>query len=67
MNDTLIKEKGMKVLVEQLGHVDAERFIMLINKEPFDYTTWRQDELEEPASVRELSKMAMEYCNEKKK
>lgn len=62
MTDTLIREKGMKVLMEQLGYVDAERFIMLINKEPFDYTKWRAENLDEPSNVRELSKMAMNYC-----
>ncbi len=63
MTDTLIKEKGMKILVEQLGYVEAERFIMLMNREPFDYTSWREENLEEPSSVRELSKMAMNYCD----
>lgn len=63
MTDTLIREKGMKVLVEQLGYVEAERFIMLMNREPFDYTSWREENLEEPSSIRELSRIAMNYCN----
>ena len=57
--DTAVKAEGMRVLVEGLGKVDAERFISLIMKEPFDYTTWQQD-LFEDMSVRELSKVAME-------
>ena len=28
---------------ETLGLVDAERFISLILREPFDYTEWQQD------------------------
>jgi hypothetical protein len=32
----------MKVLAESLGIVEAERFVMLIQREPFDYTEWRQ-------------------------
>ncbi len=36
MNDTLLKNTGMKLLVENLGKVEAERFIALIMKEPFD-------------------------------
>ena len=28
-----------------LGDVNAERFIMLMNREPFDYTEWRKDNL----------------------
>jgi len=58
--DTVIKVEGMKILGEYLGLVDAERFIALMSREPFDYTEWRQN-LDEGTSVRELSKKAMEY------
>jgi hypothetical protein len=36
--DTIIRNEGMKVLLEHLGKVEAERFISLIIREPFDYT-----------------------------
>jgi hypothetical protein len=52
----------MKILSENLGPVDAERFIALMFREPFDYTEWRQN-LKEGTDVRELSKLAMEYQN----
>ena len=42
-NDTVLKSEGMKVLTEKLGLVEAERFIALINREPFDYTDWQSD------------------------
>jgi hypothetical protein len=58
--DTLVKIEEMKILSENLGLVDAERFIALMSREPFDYTEWRQN-LREEANVRELSKLAMEY------
>ena len=41
-NSTILKEKGMRVLVEQLGVVEAERFIVMLRREQFDYTQWRQ-------------------------
>jgi len=41
--DTLIRDEGMRVLNERLGIVEAERFITLIIREPFDYTQWQQD------------------------
>ena len=41
-NNTVLKDKGMRVLAEQLGLVEAERFIVLMRREPFDYTQWRQ-------------------------
>ena len=58
--DTLIRNEGMEALTQNLGWVDAERFIMLIQKEPFDYTKW-QEHLFENMSVEELSKKAAEY------
>ena len=54
MNDTILLDTGMDILVERLGLVDAERFIDLVNKEPFDYTKWRQN-LFEGMTGREIS------------
>jgi len=51
---------GMNALLEKLGKADAERFVALIIKEPFDYTNWQQNILED-LSVRELSKIANEF------
>ena len=42
-NDTLIRIEGMKALTEKLGMVNAERFIALILREPFDYTKWQRN------------------------
>ena len=58
ITDTEIKIKGLKVLAEAIGDVEAERFISLIQREPFDYTKWRQG-LDEELSVDEISKKAM--------
>jgi ligand-binding SRPBCC domain-containing protein len=33
-------EKGINVLLEQLGVLDTEQFISTLLKEPFDYTEW---------------------------
>jgi hypothetical protein len=35
--------EGMKVLRENLGLIEAERFISLIHRENFDYTEWQRD------------------------
>ena len=40
-SDTVLKDEGMRILAEQLGLVEAERFIALMRREPFDYTKWR--------------------------
>jgi len=41
-SNTVLKDEGMRILAEQLGLVEAERFIALMRREPFDYTQWRQ-------------------------
>jgi hypothetical protein len=43
MTDTVLKCKGMESLTQSLGMVEAERFIALILREPFDYTVWQRD------------------------
>ena len=40
--NTVLKDKGMRILSEQLGLVEAERFIALLRREPFDYTEWQR-------------------------
>ncbi len=35
----------MRALIDALGLVKAERFVVAINRERFDYTTWRQQGL----------------------
>lgn len=59
--DTIVKQEGINALISSLGYVDAERFIMLISKEHFDYTKWRESNLNEHSSVRQLSKAAQDY------
>ena len=57
--DTEIRIHGLRVLVDVLGIVEAEKFISLILREPFDYTKWQQN-LWPYKSVAEISKAAME-------
>ena len=58
ITDTEIRLKGLKVLAKYLGDVEAERFIALIQREPFDYTKWRQG-MDEEFSIEEISNKAM--------
>jgi hypothetical protein len=64
ITDTEIKQKGLGALIAALGEVDAERFIMLLNREPFDYTKWQKD-LFAGLNVRELSGLEMKHRNER--
>jgi hypothetical protein len=42
--DTDILFEGIRLLMQVLGTVEAERFITLINRERFDYTEWRKSQ-----------------------
>jgi len=61
MTDTLLKSKAMDILVKNLGVVEAERFVALILKEPFDYTDWRNKYLDNEISVEELNHHAINF------
>lgn len=52
-----IRQKGMEVLLKELGDVEAEIFIKNLIREPFDYTNWQKD-LWNDKSVKEISKEA---------
>ncbi len=56
--DMALRNEGMKVLINNLGAVEAERFISLIIRESFDYTEWQKG-LFNDMSVEELSHAAM--------
>lgn len=64
ITDTEIKRKGLQILAQHLGNVEAERFVALIQREPFDYTKWRQEqEMDENLSLEEISRRAMSLSN----
>jgi hypothetical protein len=63
--DTLIRHDGIDVLLNNLGLVETERFIMLIQSEPFDYTKW-QEHLFEGMSIEEISEKAAGFRKIKK-
>jgi hypothetical protein len=58
--DAVIRTEGMEALVDKLGMLEAERFVMLIRSDSFDYTKWREP-LFENMTLEELSKTANEY------
>ena len=62
VTDNEIKMQGVEALISSLGEVQAERFISLILREPFDYTQW-QKKLWKDKSIEEISREAMTYIN----
>ena len=57
--DAEIRLAGMSALIDVLGLVEAERFIVAVSRDRFDYTEWRRqglphmglDELAKSANV----------------
>ncbi|MCL5277209.1 MAG: hypothetical protein M1517_05475 [Deltaproteobacteria bacterium] len=66
ITDTEIKIKGIEALINKLGEVEAERFIALLIREPFDYTQWQRRTLWTNKSVVELSHAAMQLRKKSK-
>ena len=64
--DTLVRTEGMNALIKTLGLIDAERFVMLIQKETFDYTKW-QENLFEDMTIEEIYNNAAEIRKNRKK
>ena len=58
-----IRVAGLRTLVASLGLVEAERFIAMLSREPFDYTEWRKTGLPD-LELRELSRVANRYAKQ---
>lgn len=59
ITDTELKIKGLSILSKTMGSVEAERFISLIIREPFDYTDWQKN-IWNDISIDQLSQNAMQ-------
>ena len=64
--DTLVRTEGMNTLIKNLGLIDAERFVMLIQKDNFDYTKW-QENLFEDMTIEEIYNNAADLRKSNKK
>ena len=58
ITDAEISSKGAEILSQHLGDVEMERFIALIQRQPFDYTKWHQD-IDADLGIDEISRRAM--------
>ena len=58
ITDEELKVQGVRALIAALGNVQAERFVSLLTRAPFDYTKW-QVNLWPDVEVEELSREAM--------
>lgn len=64
MNDNVaLASKCVDVLCDNVGIVEAEKFVYLIKTEAFDYTSWQREHYDSiaPETLRASMK---EYCRE---
>jgi hypothetical protein len=62
--DTCSHNRPFDDQTQQLGNINAERFVSILLHEPFDYTEWRKNNLCAGMTVEEISKEAMEIYKE---
>jgi hypothetical protein len=63
-NSMALLDRGMRCLRDELGILDAERFVALLLWEPFDYTEWRRNNLFTGMSLDEIIDEADRHCKE---
>lgn len=59
-SDTLIMSEAMQALHAKLTPVEVEKFIVLLNREKFDYTKWREN-LWQDETLESLSAKAQQH------
>lgn len=62
-SDAEIRVLGMRALLSSLGLIEAERFLMAVSRDRFDYTEWRRQGLP-PMELEDLAHAANQ-CAEK--
>jgi hypothetical protein len=59
--DNVVYLEAMDALIATLGHVDAERFVVMVKRDTFDYTEWRRNHLWKDKTIDEIHAMGVEY------
>ena len=60
MTETILREKAIKILIDNIGIIDTERFVSIISREPQNYTESR-DKIFEGMSLDEIYNEAKEF------
>lgn len=60
ISDNELAMRGMNLLKEEFGPVDAERFVYVMTRDGFDYTEWQRN-LFKGETVRSLGEKMMAF------
>ena len=63
-SNNALRIAGMKLLIDGLGTVNAERFINCVKNDHFDYTEWQKD-LWKDKTIDEIHQAATAFYREK--
>jgi len=63
-SENALRVAGMKLLIEGLGAVNAERFIHCVKADRFDYTEWQRD-LWKDKTIEQIHNNAAAFYNTK--
>jgi hypothetical protein len=58
-----IRVQGMQALIGSLGLIEAERFLIAVNQEKFNYTEWRRHGLPD-LSIEQIAAAANQYASQ---
>ena len=64
-SENALRITGMKLLIEGLGVINAERFIHCVKNESFDYTEWQRD-LWKGLTIEEIHQAAAAFYTAKR-
>ena len=62
MTDSELRTICFSALVDRVGYLGAERFVVMMNREPKDYTEWRKNQFEDDGeTIEELGEKIRRY------
>lgn len=65
--DRQLRSECLGVLVDHFGHLDTERFVMMMSRSPEDYTSWHQRHFDNGESVKELGEKIKVFAAAKRR
>jgi hypothetical protein len=61
VTDTELRTTCFHALVERVGYLGTERFIVMMNCSPEDYTAWREAQPDAEETIEDLGAKIMAY------
>ena len=67
MTDSELRTICFSALVYRVGYLGAERFVVMMNREPQDYTEWRKNQFEDDGeTIEELGEKIRRYSESRR-